>query len=280
MPYELQSCYIKKGCDGHAILCSETETFQLIEEHNSNNIFIVKENPQQISGKASKMLNAKRIDPIESHIYNLVFNYKYESPTQYKLIKISDLLAQCGCSEKECFNILPKCYAVPYKNGIVRLDNDLLFENLLLCLSKESVRDNLVDKFITSFFFNGNDPNWREIVRFTTITYFQGKYFGDKRNWDLFQSDLKEFFENAILDINMLEGLAVVDESSSNIIYMPEFDLPRDPEVRFSILFRYKLEWTSSELIPYLKSIVKEDTDIVNLLKYHTRCVNKVYLER
>ena len=55
--------------------------------------------------------------------------------------------------------------------------------------------------------------------------------------------------------LNQLEGLALIDESSSphTISYYPVHNLPEDINDRFIALFTAKEKWTLHEITPYIR---------------------------
>eukprot|EP00835_Amoeboradix_gromovi_P002828 NODE_169_length_16247_cov_0.185348.p5 type:complete len:318 gc:universal NODE_169_length_16247_cov_0.185348:7022-7975(+) len=279
MPFSLDSAVIKKGISEVAVICTQNETFALVEECNSNTLLLVERS--HIIGKVQKVIHAIKIRPNVGIIIKLMKSYQYKNKNEVRSISPKLLFASCGCSDLECIELLSSCYCILYKGNYCRFDYSYLFEQLLIySTSPQSVADIHACNFISSYFYSCNKPIWSTIVKFVTVVYFEKSKAGDCRDWNTFKSDLKEFFEDVEISIDMLVGIAVVDEVKSLIYYIPEHFLPVSPEDRFNLLFEFKDSWLFDQIMPYLSAIARNENDILFILNSYCRLVDNSYYLR
>ena len=272
LPFELKNAVIKKGMNESAILCTDKETYTLLDEKNSNTLLLTTN--AEIIGKAAKVIKAVKTTPNIGHVIKLMKPFVYKSTTDIKYISLPDLLNQCACSDAECLDILPGCYCVEYKDGYCKFDFNYLFESLLLFdTSPQLMEDRFIKSYISSYFYSNKLPVWSRIVKFITLAYFEKSRAGDSRQYSLFLSDLSEFFSNIVVELKYFSGICVVEDL---ITYIPEHYLPSAPQDRFKLMFQYKASYSYDQMVPFIKPISKNDRDLNHLLKSYCRLVNSV----
>ncbi|XP_071531975.1 sister chromatid cohesion protein DCC1 isoform X1 [Panulirus ornatus] len=79
--------------------------------------------------------------------------------------------------------------------------------------------------------------------------------------------------EGLTTNLSQLEGLALVDRSSSSdaISYFPVTSLPQDIQDRFNTLFATRDKWTFEEIRPYIEDLAGDKTPVNALLTKYAR---------
>eukprot|EP00834_Sanchytrium_tribonematis_P001172 NODE_26_length_40862_cov_0.679513.p16 type:complete len:303 gc:universal NODE_26_length_40862_cov_0.679513:40450-39542(-) len=273
LPFEFEDLVLKKGINNQSLVCRQNgETYLLKEVQNSNTLLLL-ENDNNISGKVGKIIKAFPMKPNRSHIANLFRSCVYKSTQEFDIVSKSHLMDNCGCSDQECIAYLPDLYVVPYNEGYTRLDLTTIFEALIAMSVNDNIEDPVIKEFVCSYFFENLNPNWHRITRAITYTYFEKNKLGTERNWQTFQTDLREFINEIQIDEKMLYGIAVLDDKSSSVIYIPENNLPLHPEDRFKTLFKLKSKYKPEQIVPYINPLANNEKEIQNFIKLYCRSV-------
>jgi len=70
--------------------------------------------------------------------------------------------------------------------------------------------------------------------------------------------------------MELLKGYGLIEKN--NISWFPNYILPKEPELRFELLFKKLPIWSHSQLLPYLEGTTQADSKDQLLMKW-TLCV-------
>ncbi|KAL6769983.1 hypothetical protein ACKKBG_A33125 [Auxenochlorella protothecoides x Auxenochlorella symbiontica] len=89
-----------------------------------------------------------------------------------------------------------------------------------------------------------------------------------------FEASLRHALPESVpADLSCLGGIAVIDEASATLQYLPLDSLPADPAGRFGALFAMRPRWRLEELEPYLQGLADPGQSLEGLLLKYTRAI-------
>ena len=88
-----------------------------------------------------------------------------------------------------------------------------------------------------------------------------------------FESLWKQSIQEFEVNINMLNGLAYIDENQ--IYYLNLIDLPDEVERRFRFLFEKRKKWPLDDIKIYISDICNDSAEVNSLLAKYCRSFNQ-----
>eukprot|EP00794_Sanderia_malayensis_P004537 gene4537-5134_t len=301
---ENESVVIRGDESEEAVLCTETETFEVKAADTSNLLTLIPDLKTPKSADFESELDIHKINIVQN-----LFSYFELKKIRPRLQKLKYLLEKTK-------------YAGP-ENEEQHLGQTLMLEDLqeLVQASNEEIKENLTN--IGAFEIKGywrlldiaykekafaqilkllDEESWKywEIPLHTTCDILEELYPSICSASDWFNVDVEsrrsfnhhEFFEawrQSVPDgmttkSEQLQGLALEDTDSHPAViwHFPASNLPEDPQERFNTLFKVRSKWTRQEIEPYIRDLCGPKESMNALLLKFARCStdaigNKVY---
>ncbi|XP_071531976.1 sister chromatid cohesion protein DCC1 isoform X2 [Panulirus ornatus] len=249
------SAVLRGDPEAGAVLCTKSRTYEVREAETSNSLVLIP-HLSLATGEGSKERTLQN-----RQVCGIHHTYLEIRPCKPRTQKLRELLEECPYSGSQGENQDGEKTRYTW--------SDLL--DLVQCSEEEL--DKALQELEAYHLYGDTLYTLRDdkVCRLCAEVLLRS---ADKYNLHEFLSIWQQSVpEGLTTNLSQLEGLALVDRSSSSdaISYFPVTSLPQDIQDRFNTLFATRDKWTFEEIRPYIEDLAGDKTPVNALLTKYAR---------